>query len=124
MAKKKKKELSSQKLAELIVESLLQKKGIDVISINFKGMSNAITDYFIICHGSSTTHVEALADNVYDNVKKESGEKPWHVEGKSNAEWVLLDYINVVVHVFLDSAREFYKIEKLWADAEVVKYDE
>jgi len=118
---KKKKAISSKKLSELVIESIKQKKGRDIVSINFKKIPNAISDYFIICHGTSSTQVEAIADNVY-KVLREKGAKPWHTEGKNNAEWILIDYVDVVVHIFIDSARNFYRIEDLWADAELINY--
>lgn len=116
---KKKKSLSSKQLAELIIEGIREKKGKEIVTINFKGLENTITDYFVICHGTSSSQVEAISENISEFVRKNSGLKPWHSEGQRNAEWVLLDYIDVVVHVFLETSREFYKIEKLWADAEV-----
>jgi len=125
MGKKKKKEkelLTSDDLMALVIESMRQKKGKDIVSIGFKKMPNSITDYFVICHGTSSTQVEALSDNVYDYLRK-NGVRPWHTEGKQNAEWVLIDYVDVVVHIFLDTSREFYKIEKLWADADLVTYE-
>jgi len=116
---KKKKSLSSKQLADLIIEGIREKKGKEIVTINFKGLENTITDYFVICHGTSSSQVEAIAENIPEFVRKNAGVKPWHTEGQRNAEWVLLDYIDVVVHVFLETSREFYKIEKLWADAEV-----
>ncbi len=114
---KQKEHLSPEKLKELVIEGMDQKKAQNIVSINFKNITNAITDYFVICHGTSTTQVEAIADNVYNFLRKK-GVKPWHTEGRQNAEWILLDYIDIVVHVFLDTSRDFYSIEKLWADAE------
>ena len=76
-------------------------------------------DYFIICHADSTTQVSALAESVEDTVRIEMGEKPWNSEGQTNATWILLDYSNVVVHVFQRETREFYNLEELWADAKI-----
>lgn len=121
---KKKKVISSEGITELIIEAIREKKGKEIVTINFKGTDNALTDYFVICHGTSTAQVEAIADNIPDYVRKKAGIKPWHSEGLQNAEWVLLDYIDVVVHVFLDTSRSFYKIENLWADAEVAYLEE
>lgn len=122
MSKKKKKTLTSDEIKDLVIEGMRQKKGRDIVSIDFKNMTNAIADYFVICHGSSSTQVETLADNVYTYLRKK-GNKPWHTEGKSNAEWILIDYVDVVVHIFIDTSREFYQIEKLWGDAEIVSHD-
>lgn len=116
---KKKKTYSSEQIVELIVEGIREKKGKEIVTINFKGLDNTISDYFVICHGSSTSQVEAISDNISEFVRKKSSVKPWHTEGQRNAEWVLLDYVDVVVHVFLEPSRRFYKIENLWADAKV-----
>jgi len=81
-------------------------------------LPNTITDYFIICHGTSRAQVEAIAESVQSEVKKAIGINAWHKEGYDNAEWILIDYFDVVVHIFIEEARNFYKLEKLWADAE------
>ena len=78
----------------------------------------AVTDYFVICHATSKTQVEAIADKVEDEVLEKTGVKPYHIEGKDNTEWILIDFVDVVVHIFLQSARSFYQLEELWADAE------
>ncbi len=116
---KKKKNYTSKEITQLIIEGIREKKGKEILTINFKDIDNAISDYFVVCHGTSTTHVEAIAENIPEFVRKKSGIKPWHSEGQQNAEWILLDYIDVVVHIFLETSRRFYKIENLWADAQV-----
>jgi ribosome-associated protein len=90
------------------------------VKLNLAKVPNSITDYFIICHGNSRSQVEAIADSVEAEVKKATGANPWHKEGYENAEWILIDYFDVVVHIFLEESRGFYKLEKLWADAERV----
>lgn len=117
-----KKQDASDVLTKAIVKGIQEKKGRDIISLDLKKIPNAISDVFVICSGSSTTQVEAIADSVEDVVRKSLGDKPWHKEGFENAEWILLDYVNVVVHIFQDQARMFYNLEKLWDDATVKKY--
>ena len=106
-------------LLEGILKGIFEKKGQDVLTIDLRKLENRITDYFVICHGSSTTQVDSICDSVEDAVRMESGEKPLHVEGLENCFWVLLDYGNVVVHIFLDEYRNFYNLESLWADASI-----
>lgn len=108
-------------LAEMAVKGIQEKKGSEIIWLDLKNISNAVTDYFIICHGTSNTHVASLAESVEDEVRKGLGEKPWHKEGVENAEWILMDFVNVVVHIFQKESREFYRLEELWADAERIE---
>ena len=115
-AKKKK---GSEHLADSVITGIQEKKGQEIVSIDIRKFRNSIADFFIICHAESRTHVEAIADSVEEIVYKLSGEKPVHKEGKANAEWILMDYINVVVHIFRKDKREFYGVERLWADATV-----
>lgn len=106
-------------LVDLIVMGLEEKKAKDITILDLRNIPSAVCQYFIIATGESTTQVSALSDSVYDMVFKESREKPWHIEGEQNAEWILIDYSDVVVHIFLPEVREFYGIEDLWADAAV-----
>jgi len=85
--------------------------------LNFRDIPEVICDAFVICTGNSNTQVESIADSIHDAVKKATGENPFHTEGYRNAEWILLDYVDVVAHVFQPETREFYQLEKLWADA-------
>jgi ribosome-associated protein len=116
MAKRKKSETSGM-LADIIVKGMQEKQGIDIVKLNLSGIPNSITDYFVICHGSSRSQVDALADSVMAEAKKAIGDFPRHKEGFENCEWILLDYFDVVVHIFQGEKREFYQLEKLWADA-------
>ena len=118
------KNISSDLLSSLAVKGLQEKKGLDVTLINLKGIPNAVADYFVIGSGSSDTHTSSLADSVEHEVKKETEEFPMAREGKTNGEWVVLDYANVVVHVFQKESREFYSLEKLWGDAKITKFDD
>ncbi len=102
-----------------IVKGIFEKKGNDVVKIDLRKLESRITDYFIICHASSTTQVDSICDSVEDNVRNDAGEKPAHIEGLDNCFWVLLDYGNVIVHIFLQEYRQFYNLESLWADATI-----
>jgi ribosome-associated protein len=113
----KKREDGAELLLEGILKGIFEKKGQDILKIDLRKLENRITDFFIICHGSSVNQVDSLCDSVEDTVRKETGEKPMHVEGLENCFWVLLDYGNVVVHIFLEEYRQFYSLESLWADA-------
>jgi ribosome-associated protein len=119
-----KKQSGSEKLTNVIVEGILSKKGKDVMSLNMTRLPNAVTDYFILCHGNSDIQVKAIADAIIEETLKETGSKPWHKEGFENAEWILLDYVDVVVHIFKEETRTFYNLEKLWADAEIKTYSD
>jgi ribosome-associated protein len=111
-------------LLRSVIKGIYNKKGQEVLKIDLRKLENRITDYFVICHGSSVTQVDSICDSVEDNVKKEAGEKPVHVEGLENCFWVLLDYGNVVVHIFLEQYRNFYSLESLWADASVERMED
>ncbi len=110
---------NSDELTELIVKGIQEKKGENIVQLNLKGVDGAVTDYFIICEAASSTQIDAIKDSIEDEVRKAIGEKPWHVEGTSNLEWVLLDYVNVVAHIFNKEKREYFDLEGLWADAEI-----
>lgn len=101
---------------EVILEALKEKKGKDIVTIDLRKVGNAICDHFVICQGDSTTQVDALSDSVHRKVKKELNTAAHHVEGMNNSLWVLMDYSDIVVHIFLDEQRKFYNLEDLWAD--------
>jgi len=113
----KKRQDETELLLGSVLQGLFEKKGKDVLKIDLRKLESRITDYFIICHGSSVNQIDSLCDSVEDTVRKETGEKPSHIEGLDNCFWVLLDYGNVVVHIFLEEYRQFYSLESLWADA-------
>lgn len=121
---RKKETNESAQLADTIAEGILKKKGKHVVSLDLSKLGNAVCNYFVICHGTSTTQVDAIADSVLEEVVKAGGGKPWHKEGFENSEWILLDYVDVVVHIFNEDTRSFYNLESLWADAEVKEYNE
>ena len=111
-------EASSELLKKFVIDGLQDVKGENITILDLREIDNAVTDFFIIAEGNSNTQVNALADSVHKSVRESVGDKPWHVEGKDNAEWVLMDYVNVVVHIFQKGIREFYDLESLWGDAE------
>ena len=106
-------------LLETIIEGIQELKGIDTAILDLKKIETAVCKYFVICSGTSNTHVSSIADSVKKNVSKEIQEKPWHIEGLNTSEWVLIDYSDIVVHVFQEQTREFYRLEDLWGDAEI-----
>lgn len=110
---------ASEMLASIVVEGVFEKFGEDVVQIDLRKIKNAVADFFIVCHGKSRAQVEAIADSVQSEVKKAVGVNVWKKEGFENAEWVLLDYVDVVVHIFQHENRRYYKLEELWADADV-----
>ena len=106
-------------LLETIIEGIHEVKGIDTSILDLKKVETAVCKYFVICSGTSNTHVSSIADSVKKNVSKEIQEKPWHIEGLNTSEWVLIDYSDIVVHVFQEETREFYRLEDLWGDAKI-----
>jgi len=115
----KKKSNGAEVLLESVIKGIFEKKGQNVLKIDLRKLENRITDYFVICHAPSGTQVSAICDSVDDTVRKDASEKPLHIEGLDNCFWVLLDYGNVIVHVFLEEYRKFYSLESLWADASI-----
>ena len=115
---------NTDEVLQTIINTMQEKKGIDIVSLNLKKIHAAVIDYFIICHGSSRTQVDAIASNIVDDVSVKCGQRPSNQEGFENAEWILIDYVDVLVHVFLDTTRNFYQLEKLWADAEKKNYED
>jgi ribosome-associated protein len=112
-----KKDVNSQVLCDAIVEGMQENKAKDIVILDLREISNSVCDFFVICSGESSTQVDGISTSVTRHTRKELSEKPWHIEGKTNSEWVLLDYINVVAHIFYKDARPFYDLEDLWADA-------
>jgi len=114
-----KKNVSTDELISLIIKGIDDVKGEDIQLLDLREIENTVCDYFIICSGSSNTQVNAISGSVQKVVSKEIKDKPWHIEGKGNSEWILMDYVNVVVHVFQKHVRDFYDIESLWGDAKI-----
>lgn len=109
-------------ISALIVHGIQEKKGNEIVRLDLRNINSAVADYFIICHAESSTHMKAIADSVEKEVYLASGQNPAHKEGFEHAEWILLDYIDIVVHIFRTDKRSFYGIEDLWGDAEIKNY--
>lgn len=119
----KKKKNNTEQLIETIVEAILDKKGKEIVSLDMRSLKNSVTDYFVICHADNTRQVDAIADRIEELTLKNLNEKPLHKEGAEYANWILLDYVDVIVHVFNKEYRDFYNIEGLWGDAKRKEYE-
>ena len=111
--------VSTDVLLTNIIKGIEEVKGNDIDILDLREIDTAVCDYFVICNGSSNTQVNAIVNSIQKIVSKEIKDKPWHVEGTDNAEWVLMDYVSIVVHVFQKEIREYYNIEGLWGDAKI-----
>ncbi|MFM7852007.1 MAG: ribosome silencing factor [Flammeovirgaceae bacterium] len=118
---KKKKTSDSEKLSKAVVAGMQEKKAQDIMVMDMREIKNAVADFFVICSGSSDKQLEAIARSIDEEVEKKMKESPWHTEGKNNKEWMILDYISVVAHVFRKDRREFYALERLWGDAHITE---
>ena len=112
-------ETETEQLIDAIVEGIQRKKGIDIIKMDLTKINHSECKYFIICHGNSNTQVDAIAHSVEDTVLELINEKAWHTDGYRNSIWILLDYADIMVHIFQKDSRRFYDIENLWADAHI-----
>jgi len=121
---KKTEPVSSENLNKYIVKGIQEKKGTNIVILNLKHIGNAIADYFIICTGTSDTQIDAISDSVEKEVFLAAKEHPWHREGFKNKEWILLDYVNVVVHIFKSEVRSYYGLEELWGDAVITEIED
>jgi ribosome-associated protein len=108
---------NADQLITTILSGIEDVKGKEITILDLRDIENTVCDYFIICEGTSNTQVNAIVNSIQKKVSKELKDNPWHVEGSDNAEWVLIDYVNVVVHVFQKQTRQYYDIESLWGDA-------
>lgn len=108
-------------LVNTITEGIQEKKGKDIVVADLTEIEDTICKYFVICEGNTPTQLAAITESVYDYVRKETGEKPFGVDGLRNSQWVALDYSDVLVHIFLPETREFYNLENLWADAKLTE---
>ncbi len=120
---KKNEELTADALLSNIIEGIRKVKGKEIVNIDLENLENRICRYFVICHGDSNTHVSAISDSVDRQMKEKTGWSSFHREGQENAQWVLMDYGSVVVHVFQKAFRDFYRLEELWADGNMVRMD-
>lgn len=121
MVKKKTTNLSTY-LSEIAIHGIQEKKGHDIVRLDLRELNSSVSDYFIVCNADSSTQVKAIADSVEDEIYKATQTSPWRKEGLDNAEWIILDYFDIVVHIFRTEKREFYGIEDLWGDAETTTY--
>jgi ribosome-associated protein len=112
-----------QLLIEAIVEGVRRKKGEEIVKLDLSSLGGTECNHFIVCHGNSNTQVEAIARSVEETVEEITGENVWHTDGYRNAQWILLDYSNIMVHVFQKEYRSHYDLESLWADAKICNYN-
>lgn len=117
------KKISTDDLLTHIIKGIEDVKGNDIDVLDLRAIENTVCDYFVICNGTSNTQVNAIVQSIQKTVSKALHDKPWHVEGTDNGEWVLMDYVNIVVHVFQKHVREYYNIESLWGDAKITSIE-
>jgi ribosome-associated protein len=112
----------SSKLFKAIIHAIEEKKGERIVSLDLKKIPEAVTDFFIICEATNPIQLKAIADSIEEEVKKKCGESPYKHEGRQGEQWILIDYVNIVVHVMLPETRKFYKLEEMWSDASVMEH--
>ncbi|NVK65659.1 MAG: ribosome silencing factor [Flavobacteriales bacterium] len=110
-------ENDSQLLCDTIVEGMQENKAKDIVVLDLRDIETAVCDFFVICSGDSSTQVDGISNSVARHTRKTISEKPWTIEGQNNSEWILMDYVSVVAHVFYHETRDFYDLEELWSDA-------
>ena len=115
---------AEERLVTQVINTLQEHKGLDITKIDLRRIENCFCRFFVICHGTSNTHVSSMADFVYDDVNEQLRDRPLHVEGSDQAQWIVMDYGDVVVHIFQKEQRDFYQLEDFWMDAEISKYSE
>ncbi len=113
---------NSEELALSIVAAIQDKKGENIKLLDLRDLDNAVSDFFIICEAQSSPQINAIFDNIDENVKKQFDEDPFQIEGRDASIWILMDYVDVVVHIFKPEAREFYRLEALWADSKIKNF--
>ena len=118
-----KEKTNADQLITTIIGGIEEVKGKEITILDLREIENTVCDYFIVCEGTSNTQVNAIVNSIQKQVSKTLKDKPWHIEGSDNAEWVLMDYVNVVVHVFQKHIREYYDIESLWGDAKTTQIE-
>jgi len=109
-------------ISELAIHGIQEKKGNDIVRLDLRNIFSSVSDYFVICHADSSTQVKAIANSIEDEIFKATQAEPWRKEGIEHGEWILLDYVDVVIHVFRTDKREFYGVEDLWGDADIKYY--
>lgn len=113
----------NSKILKSIIKAIQEKKGENTVSLDLRKIPEAVADFFIICEANNQPQIRAIADSVEDFVKKNCGENPYRHEGKQNLQWVLIDYVNVVVHIMMPEQRKFYKLEEMWSDAPLEEFN-
>jgi ribosome-associated protein len=121
---KKLKKPDSEKLSNAIVEGMQEVKASEIVVMDLRTIKSAVADFFVICSGGSDKQVDAIAQSIDKEVFKKINENPWHTEGKTTKEWLILDYISVVAHVFRKDRRQFYSLERLWGDAQITEIED
>ncbi len=116
-------QLTAEALNDLIIDSIQDIKGKNILLLDLRHLEDAPADFFIICEGESNTQVKAISNNIYRRLKEEARTAPLHIEGQSNARWICMDYFSVAVHIFYKEARTFYELEDLWSDAIFTEYE-
>lgn len=114
----------AEKLSEVVVKGMQEKKASNIIVMDLRSVKNAVADFFVICSGNSDTQLDAIADSVDKEVSKSLAQNPWHREGTQHKEWMLLDYVDVVAHIFKPEKRDFFALENLWGDAEITRIED
>ena len=114
----------SSRLFKTIIRSIQEKKGENIVSLDLRKIHEAVADFFIIYEATNQPQIRAIADSVTDAVKDKTGEIPYHHEGKSSLQWVLIDYVNIVVHIMISDTRKFYKLEEMWSDAQLEEHND
>ena len=115
---------TSTQLSEVAVNGMLEKKAEDVVIMDLREVKTAVADYFVLCSGNSDTQIDAISESIEEEVRKATNQKPWKCEGRDHREWILIDYVDVVVHVFNKEKRKFYGLEELWGDARIQRLEE
>ena len=113
--------MTAEALSKVIVKGMEEKKASDILVMDLRNIKNSVTDFFVICSGNSDTQIDAISKSIEEEVHKVGESPAWKVEGKSNGQWILMDYVNVVAHIFLKEKREFYGLEELWGDAKTTR---
>ncbi|MBN3520166.1 ribosome silencing factor [Algoriphagus lutimaris] len=111
--------MTAEELSKVIIKGMEEKKASDIILMDLRHIKNSVTDFFVICSGNSDTQLDAISDSIEEQVIKAGDKGPWRNEGKNSRNWILMDYVDVVAHIFLKDKREFYGLEDLWGDAKV-----
>lgn len=116
--------MNSEALSKIIINGMEERKASDIVLMDLREVKGSVSDFFIICSGNSDTQLQAIAESIEEEVKKNSDERPWRKEGYTNKEWILLDYVSVVAHIFKNEKRAFYALEELWGDAKITSIAE